>query len=431
MALSVVILAAGQGTRMRSTLPKVLHPLSGKPMLFHAIDAARELSDDITVVLYHQADRIRDAIEKSYTGIAFHQQDAKRYPGTGGALRDLTVQHDRILVLNGDMPLVTPDALRRLDAGDAEINMSVLQLDPPPAYGRVVIENGRVQRIVEEKDCTPQERAITTLNAGVYRLTRYALERYIPRLNNDNAQAEYYLTDIVEMAIREGKSVHPVFVSEAAFFGVNSKSDLAHAETLMQQRIRQQWMLQGVTMHLPETIYIDSRATFEGECEIENGVRIEGACHIQRSRIRAHTVIEESTLIDSTVGPLAHLRPGSTLRDSKVGNFVETKNATLTGVKAGHLSYLGDATIDEGTNIGAGTITCNYDGKAKHRTVIGKNVFIGSDSQLVAPVTLADNTIIAAGSTVTKDVPEGALAISRTPMKLVAGFFHKFFGKES
>jgi bifunctional UDP-N-acetylglucosamine pyrophosphorylase/glucosamine-1-phosphate N-acetyltransferase len=417
---------------MKSSLPKVLHPLSGKPMLFHALDAAQELSDDITLILHHQADRIRQTVEAQYHGVAFHLQDAEHYPGTGGALRDVRPQYERTLILNGDMPLVTAEALRRLDDGTSDLAMSIIELDDPSGYGRVIIDaNGHVQAIVEEKDCTPDQKAITSTNAGVYCVRTDLLARYIPRLRNDNAQSEYYLTDIVQLAVDEGHTVRPVVVPEMLFKGVNSRRDLSVAETLMQQRIRQQWMLQGVTMHLPETIYIDSRATFEGECEIENGVRIEGACRIQRSRIRAHTVIEESTLIDSTVGPLAHLRPGSTLRDSKVGNFVETKNATLTGVKAGHLSYLGDATIDEGTNIGAGTITCNYDGKTKHRTVIGKNVFIGSDSQLVAPVTLEDNTLIAAGSTVTKDVPEGALAISRTPMKLVAGFFHKFFAKEN
>jgi bifunctional UDP-N-acetylglucosamine pyrophosphorylase/glucosamine-1-phosphate N-acetyltransferase len=416
---------------MKSTLPKVLHPLSGKPMLFHSIDAAQKVSDDITVVLYHQAERIREAVEAEYQGIAFHIQDAQNYPGTGGAMMGVATRYDRTLILNGDMPLITEESLRLLSQGDAEINMSVLQLDPPPAYGRVIIEDGAVQRIVEDKDCTPEERAVTTLNAGIYCVSQHVLESYIPRLSNNNAQQEYYLTDIVEMAVQEGRRVHPVVVPESQFFGVNSKRDLAHAETLMQDRIRGEWMDAGVSMHLPETIYIDCRATFEGECDLENGVRIEGICRIERSRIRAHSVIDSATLIDSEAGPMARLRPGTTLQGSKIGNFVEIKNATLTGVKAGHLSYLGDATIDEGSNIGAGTITCNYDGKAKYRTVIGKNVFVGSDSQLVAPVTLADNTMIAAGSTVTKDVPEGALAISRTPMRLVAGFFHKFFGKES
>jgi len=431
MALSVVILAAGQGTRMRSSTPKVLHTISGKPMLFHSIDAAREVSDDIIVVLHHQAERIQKAVEAEYDGIRFHYQDAINYPGTGGAMMGVAPRHERTLILNGDMPLVTGESLRRLAEGESDINMSVLQLDPPPAYGRVIIEEGQVRRIVEAKDATPEELAITTLNAGIYCVSRHVLDAYIPQLSNANAQQEYYLTDIVEMAVKEGRSVHPVIVPEEQFFGVNSKRDLAHAETLMQRRIRERWMDAGVTMRLPETIYIDCRATFEGECELENGVRIDGASHIVRSRIRAHSVIEESTVIESEAGPFARLRPETTLKASKIGNFVEIKKSTLTGVKAGHLSYIGDTTAQEGTNIGAGVITCNYDGKGKYPTTIGRNVFIGSDSQLVAPVTIEDETMIAAGTTVTQDVPTGALAISRTPMKIVMGFFHKFFGKES
>jgi bifunctional UDP-N-acetylglucosamine pyrophosphorylase/glucosamine-1-phosphate N-acetyltransferase len=417
---------------MKSSLPKVLHPLSGKPMLFHIIEAAREISDDITVVLHHQADRIREAVAAAYEGIAFHLQDAEHYPGTGGALRGITPRHERTLILNGDMPLITSDALRTLIDTDADITMSIIELADPSGYGRVIIDDaGTVRAIVEEKDCTPQQKRITQTNAGVYCVRTEHLLSYVPRLTNDNAQREYYLTDIIRLAVDEGRTVRPVTVPERLFKGVNSKRDLAHAETLMQERIRDYWMLQGVTMHLPETIYIDCRATFEGECELENGVRIEGASRIVRSHIRAHSVIDSATLIDSEAGPMARLRPDTLLRSSKIGNFVEIKKSTLTGVKAGHLSYIGDATVDEGTNIGAGTITCNYDGKGKYPTTIGKNVFIGSDTQLVAPVTLADNTMIAAGSTVTKDVPEGALAISRTPMKLVAGFFDKFFGKES
>jgi bifunctional UDP-N-acetylglucosamine pyrophosphorylase/glucosamine-1-phosphate N-acetyltransferase len=431
MALSVVILAAGQGTRMRSSTPKVLHAISGKPMLFHSIDAALRVSDDVIVVLHHQAERIQKAVEAAYDGIGFHYQNAIDYPGTGGAMMGIKPRHERTLILNGDMPLVTEESLRLLADGGSDINMSVLQLDPPPAYGRVIIEKEQVRRIVEAKDCTPEELTVTTLNAGIYCVSRHVLEHYIPRLSNANAQQEYYLTDIIEMAVDEGKSVHPVLVPEAEFFGVNSKRDLSHAETLMQHRIRNDWMDSGVTLHLPETIYIDCRATFEGECELENGVRIEGASRIVRSRIRAHSVVEESTVIESEAGPFARLRPETTLKKSKIGNFVEIKKSTLTGVKAGHLSYIGDTTADVGTNIGAGVITCNYDGKGKYTTSIGRNVFVGSDSQLVAPVTIEDWTMIAAGSTITQDVPTGSLAISRTPMKIVAGFFHKFFGKGS
>jgi bifunctional UDP-N-acetylglucosamine pyrophosphorylase/glucosamine-1-phosphate N-acetyltransferase len=417
---------------MKSSLPKVLHPLSGKPMLFHVIDAAQALSDDIVVVLHHQADRIRSAIEAEYDGIGFHLQDAQNYPGTGGALREIRPRHLHTLILNGDMPLVTEEALNTLVGGEADINMSIIDLDDPTGYGRVITDiNGNVHEIVEEKDCTPAQKGVKSTNAGVYFVQTELLERYIPMIDNDNAQSEYYLTDIIKLAVEDHKIIQPVTVPETLFKGVNSKLDLADAEAIMQHRIRHHWMAQGVTMRLPETIFIDVRATFEGESTLDNGVTILGECRIERSHIRAHSVIESATLIDSEAGPMARLRPGTTLQGSKIGNFVEIKNATLTGVKAGHLSYIGDATIDVGSNIGAGTITCNYDGKAKYRTIIGKNVFVGSDSQLVAPLTLEDNTMIAAGSTVTKDVPEGALAISRTPMRLVAGFFHKFFGKES
>jgi len=430
MALSVVILAAGQGTRMKSDTPKVLHPISGKPMLFHSIEAAQKVSDDITIVLHHQAERIQKAVEAVYEGITFHLQDAINYPGTGGAMRGIRPRNERTLILNGDMPLITEGSLQLLAEGDAEINMSVLQLDPPPAYGRVIIQDGSIQRIVEDKDCTPDEKTVTTLNAGIYCVSRHVLESYIPKLSNANAQQEYYLTDIVEMAVAEGREVHPVIVCAEEFLGVNSKLDLAHAEEMMQRRIREHWMREGVTMHLPETIYIEADVTFEGECTLENGVPLWGDPHTARSHIKAHSVIESATLIDSDAGPMARIRPQTTLQGTHIGNFVEVKKSTLTGVKAGHLSYIGDATIAEGSNIGAGVITCNYDGKAKYPTTIGRNVFVGSDSQLVAPVTLADDTIIAAGSTITRDIPTGALAISRAPMKTVAGFFHKFFGKE-
>ena len=428
MSISVVILAAGQGTRMKSTTPKVLHEISGKSMLFHAIDAAQQISDDITVVLYHQAARIQEAIEAHYSGIHFHMQDAVQFPGTGGAMKGVHVTHSKALILNGDMPLVTMSALESLMQGDADINMSVIKLDNPSGYGRVVISQGNVAEIVEEKDCIPAQKEIQTVNAGVYCVKKELLERYIPALSNDNAQKEYYLTDIIKMAVDEGKIVHPVIVEEEEFKGVNSKLDLAHAEEILQRRIKTAWMKAGVSMRLPETIYIDSRATFEGECMLENGVSIQGASHIIASHIKTHSVIEDAYIKNSDVGPMGRVRPNSKLIDTHIGNFVEVKKSTLTGVKAGHLAYIGDATIDEGSNIGAGVITCNYDGKSKYQTKIGKNVFVGSDTQLVAPVTIEDDVMIAAGSTINKNVAQGELAISRAPMKTVKNFFYKFFG---
>ncbi|MEA2046819.1 MAG: bifunctional UDP-N-acetylglucosamine diphosphorylase/glucosamine-1-phosphate N-acetyltransferase GlmU [Campylobacterota bacterium] len=428
MSLSVVILAAGQGTRMKSTLPKVLHPISGKSMLFHAIDAAKEVSDDITVVLYHQAAHIQAQIEASYKGIHFHMQDAEQYPGTGGAMKGVHTKHSRTLILNGDMPLITKESLLALTEGDADINMSVIQLEDPTGYGRVIIENEAVREIVEQKDCNETQLLTQTVNAGIYAVNTSLLEKYIPALDNHNAQAEYYLTDIVKMAVDESKSVHPVYVAEEEFKGVNSKLDLAHAEEIHQRRLKTAWMKAGVTMRLPETIYIDSHATFEGECMLENGVTILGHSNIIASHIKSHCVIEDAHIKNSDVGPMGRVRPNSTLIDTHIGNFVEIKKSTLTGVKAGHLSYIGDASIDEGSNIGAGVITCNYDGKNKYQTTIGKNVFVGSDTQLVAPVTIADDVLIAAGSTVNKDVEKGALAISRVPMKIIKNFFYKFFG---
>jgi len=428
MSISVVILAAGQGTRMKSTKPKVLHDISGKPMLFHAIDAAQELSNDVTVVLYHQAERIQTIVEEKYKNIKFHIQDAQQYPGTGGAMKGISTRHERTLILNGDMPLITKASLEALTSGDADINMSVIELKDPSGYGRAIIENGEVLEIIEQKDCTPEQLKTKTVNAGIYTVNTLLLDKYIPRLDNHNAQAEYYLTDIIKMAVDEGKNVHPVYVPEEEFKGVNSKLDLAHAEVIMQQRIKEALMMAGVVMHLPETIYIDCRATFEGECELENGVRIQGTSRLVNAHIKAHSVIEDSHIENSDVGPMGRIRPGSKLLNTHIGNFVEVKKSTLTGVKAGHLAYIGDATIEEGSNIGAGVITCNYDGKNKFQTKIGKNVFVGSDTQLVAPVTIDDDVIIAAGSTVNKNVEKGVLVISRTPMRTVKNFFYKFFG---
>jgi len=427
MSISVVILAAGQGTRMKSTLPKVLHKISGKSMLFHAIDAASEISDDITVVLYHQAARIQSEIEASYEGLHFHMQDAEKYPGTGGAMKGVQTKNERTLILNGDMPLITKDSLLALTDGDSDINMSVIQLEDPSGYGRVIIEEEAVLEIVEQKDCNETQLLTKTVNAGIYAVNTTLLEKYIPALSNNNAQEEYYLTDIVKMAVDEGKSVHPVYVEEEEFKGVNSKLDLAHAEEIHQRRIKTEWMKAGVSMRLPETIYIDSHATFEGECMLENGVSIQGTSHIIASHIKTHSVIEDSHIENSDVGPMGRIRPNSKLIDTHVGNFVEVKKSTLRGVKAGHLAYIGDATIDEGTNIGAGMITCNYDGKNKYQTIIGKNVFIGSDTQIVAPVTIEDDVIVAAGTTVNKDVEKGSLAISRTEMKSIKNFYYKFF----
>ncbi len=430
MSISIVILAAGKGSRMKSTTPKVLHEISGKSMLFHAIDASKKLSDDITVVLYHQAQLVQSSIEDHYLDINFHMQDVEQFPGTGGAMKGVESKHEKTLILNGDMPLITQSSLLTLIEGDADINMSVIPLENPHGYGRVIIKDKKVQEIVEEKDCSEEQKATQTVNAGIYCVKTELLNRYIPQLNNHNAQEEYYLTDIIKMAVDEKRVVSPIYVEEEEFKGVNSKLDLAKAEEIMQRHIKENLMNQGIIMRLPNTIYIDCRATFEGESILENGVTILGKSRIINAHIKAHSVIEDSIIEDSDVGPMGRVRPLSHLKDTHVGNFVEIKKSTLTGVKAGHLSYIGDATIEEGSNIGAGVITCNYDGKKKYQTIIGKNVFVGSDSQLVAPVKLEDDTMVAAGSTITKDIKQGELALSRSPQKNIGNFFYKFFGKK-
>jgi len=429
MSISIVILAAGKGSRMKSTTPKVLHTISGKSMLSHAIDAGLEISDDITVVLAHQATRVQESIEAEYQNINFHMQDAEQFPGTGGAMKGISTKYEKTLILNGDMPLITQSSLEALTGGDADINMSVIKLENPDGYGRVIIDNEKVQEIVEQKDCNVTQLETKTVNAGIYCVNTELLNRYIPLLSNDNAQAEYYLTDIVKMAVDENRTVMPIYVEEEEFKGVNSKYDLAVAEVIMQDRMKKELMAQGVTMRFPSSIYIDCRATFEGECILENGVTILGVSKLINAHIKTNSVIEDSIIEDSDVGPMGRVRPLSHLKGTHIGNFVEVKKSTLNGVKAGHLAYIGDATIDEGSNIGAGVITCNYDGKNKYKTTIGKNVFVGSDSQLVAPITIEDDVMIAAGTTLTKNVEKGALALTRTPQKIIAGFFYKFFGR--
>ena len=429
--LSIIVLAAGLGTRMKSTTPKVLHPLSGHPMLFHILRQAQKLSDDIHVILYHQHERIEKAIKSHFSSLHVSLQDFENYPGTGGALMGVEPRYERVLVLSGDMPLVTAQALVPLLQNEALVVLSTFETPNPKGYGRVVTdENENVIKIVEEKDASPKEREIKRANAGVYCFDTQFLKTFLPHLSNHNAQNEYYLTDLISLATKNNLNVKAVNVDEESFMGVNSKVQLAQAEIKMQNRIKISWMEKGVSMRLPDTIYIDADAKFEGECVVENGVSILGPCIIESSHIKANSIIESSQIKNSSIGPLARIRPQSQIIDSHVGNFVEVKKSKLNGVKAGHLSYLGDAFINEGTNIGCGTITCNYDGKAKHQTHIGKNVFIGSSTQLIAPVNIEDNVLIGAGSTITRNIPEGSLALTRSPLRIKEGFFAKFFGKK-
>lgn len=427
--LSIVILAAGKGSRMKSSKAKVLHSISGKAMLYHITKTALKLSDDVSIVVAHQADEVKKEILKYFSSIIFIDQDLQNYPGTGGALKNYTPKHKRVLVLNGDMPLVDEEALRSFLNSKSDIAMSVIKLNDASGYGRVVIKDGEVLKIVEQKDATKDELDIKTVNGGVYMFGSNMLDKYIPKLTNNNAQGEYYLTDVIELAKKDNLKIEPISVDEHEFKGVNSKLDLAQAEVIMQDKIKAKWMENGVVMQLPSTIYIEESVVFEGECVVENGVKITGNSKIINSHIKSNSVIEDSLIENSDIGPLAHIRPSCNIKDTHIGNFVEVKKSSLNGVKAGHLSYLGDSTIDSGTNIGAGVITCNYDGIKKYETHIGKNVFVGSDTQLVAPLNIEDDILIAAGSTITKDINKGSLAISRTKQSNKEGFFYKFFTK--
>jgi len=425
--LQIIILAAGKGTRMKSKSAKVLHTLCDKPMIEYVIEESLKLTNSIDVVLNHQFDNVKEIVSKYPVNII--KQDLENFPGTGGAVKEVPIRGERVFVLNGDMPLIEAEELKKFLDINADIVMSVMNLANPDGYGRVVIENGNVKKIVEQKDANEDELKIPYVNAGVYLFKKEILENYLPKLSNNNAQKEYYLTDIIEMAVSDNKEIKAIEVNEENFKGVNSKKDLAEAERIMCNRIKEYWMREGVIMHLPETIYIDANSCFEGECEIGPGCVIKNSVIIE-SEIRPLSVIEGAVIKNSGIGPMARIRPKSELINTHIGNFVEVKASKLNGIKAGHLSYLGDSEIDEGTNIGAGTITCNYDGKNKYKTKIGKNVFVGSDTKLIAPVVIENDVIIAAGSVVNKDVPKGSLAISRAPIRIVKDFYYKFFGRK-
>lgn len=451
MKFSVVILAAGVGSRMKSHKPKVLHSICGKSMIVRITEAALQVSDDVHIVLYHQKEvieaHLREYFGSKLESITLHTQDCQNFPGTGGALMEpsgklIDLAHDRLAVLNGDMPLITPESIAAIAHTQAPIVVSTITLENPSGYGRVLVDSsGQITQIIEEKDCDESQKAIKLVNAGIYGFDRELLERSLPRLSNDNAQQEYYLTDVIALnagldstSLPESSApnhikIAPFYGNAREFMGVNSKSELAQAESIRLQELRQRAMDQGVIMRLPESIYLEEWVEFDGECEIENNVRICGRSTIKHSHIKAGSVVEDSVIAHSDIGPMAHIRPKSHISHTHIGNFVETKAAHLEGVKAGHLSYLGDCEIGSGSNVGAGVITCNYDGKSKHKTHVGEHVFIGSDSQLIAPCNIESHSIIAAGSTITDKVASGELAISRVKQKNIAGFFFRFFGK--
>lgn len=434
---SIIILAGGFGTRMKSQLPKVMHKICGKEMLFHIIDESKEISDDIHIILYNQADFVQEQLAKRYSNLTIHIQDYENYPGTAGAIMQgsknianpkslIPLRYNKVLVLSGDMPLVKSDKLREFIEPKCDIAMGILELEDASGYGRVIIQGDRVEEIIEEKDATCEIKKINLANAGIYCFNKALLDSALQNIESNNNQKEFYLTDVIKQA----KHIIGIRAKEEVFMGVNSKVELAKAEEIMRLRILENAMKEGVIIRIPQSVYIECDVEFEGECEIENGVVLKGKSKIKNSKILSHSIVESSVIENSTIGPFSRIRPDSHVLDSNIGNFVEVKASKLNGVKAGHLSYIGDSEIDSGTNVGAGVITCNYDGISKHKTIIGKNVFIGSDSQLIAPLNIESNVIIASGSTVTNDARDGDLVISRTKQVNKGGFFYRFFARK-
>lgn len=429
MKTSILILAAGLGTRMKSEKPKVLQELCQKSMILHILEKAFAISEDVSVVLSHQKERVEKEILEHFPKTQILEQDLINFPGTAGALKGFMPKNEKVLILCGDMPLVEKTSLEALLQSEGELSLAVFNARDAKSYGRVIIKDDQVEKIVEFKDANEEERKVSVCNAGVYVIESKLLAQILPLIDNHNAAKEYYLTDSIFLAKKQGASIKAVFVDEDEFMGINDKFELNIAQNLIQEKIKKHWMKQGVIFHLPQSTYIGMDVEFVGECEVYENVRIEGKSKIVNSIIKSSSIIENSIVENSDVGPLAHLRPKCELKDTHIGNFVECKNAKLNGVKAGHLSYLGDCEIESGTNIGCGTITCNYDGVKKHKTIIGKNVFVGSDTQFIAPVKIEDDVIIAAGSSVDCNVESGVLFINRAEKKLIKDYFYKKFQK--
>jgi bifunctional UDP-N-acetylglucosamine pyrophosphorylase/glucosamine-1-phosphate N-acetyltransferase len=436
MALEIIVLAAGQGKRMRSSRPKILHPLAGRPLLAHVLAAARALSPRKTVVVHgHGADEVRAAFDGAQVEWVLQAQQL----GTGHAVRQAMprISGDAdVLILYGDVPLVRLETLRRLSsAGGQGVGILTAEVDDPAGYGRIVRDAaGQVRRIVEQKDASPQELAIREINAGFMAMSARRLSAWLDQLTNRNAQNEYYLTDVVTLAVAEGVAVSAVKAEPWEVAGVNSRRELAQLERRYQRMQAERLLEAGVTLADParidvrgelvcgQDVAIDVNCVFEGGVSLGDGVRIGPNCVLRNVSVAAGTeILAFSHLEDSEVGarcrlgPYARLRPGTTLEeDVHVGNFVEVKASRIRrGSKANHLTYIGDADVGANVNVGAGTITCNYDGAAKHRTVIEDDCFIGSDATLVAPVRIARGSYIGAGSTISKDTPAGQLTVAR------------------
>jgi len=438
MSTTVIILAAGKGTRMRSSLPKVLQPLAGRPLLGHVIETAKKLNADNIITIYgHGGDRVQ---------AAFAEQEIKwveqaEQLGTGHAVQmtlPVLPQDGVSLILSGDVPCINPVTLQKLLDATAETGIGLVTLTLPDAngYGRIVREQSQIQAIVEHKDASEEQRQIKEINTGIYAVSNAKLHQWLPRLSNDNAQGEYYLTDIVAMALADGMqvaSVEPEMAFEVE--GVNDRVQLAALERQFQAFQAKQLMQQGVHLIDPsrfdlrgnltvgQDVRIDINVIIEGDCELGNNVEIGAGCIIKNTKIAAGTKIQPYSIFDSAIvgedtqiGPFARLRPGAKLANEvHIGNFVEVKNTTIgLGSKANHFTYLGDAEVGAGSNIGAGTITCNYDGANKFKTIIGDQAFIGSNSSLVAPVRIGNGATVGAGSTITRDVEDNSLAVERS-----------------
>ena len=445
--INVIILAAGKGTRMHSDLPKVLHPMGGRPLLKHVIDIARQLEPARLCVVYGFGGMLVPQTIAD-NGIAWAEQAEQK--GTGHAvmqalphLADAPVT----LVLLGDVPLVQVETCRAViqQAARGHVGLLTVEKDEPKGYGRILRSfDGHVSGIVEEKDATDEQRTIREVNTGIMALPTAKLAAWLGQLRSDNAQGEYYLTDVIAMAVADGiRVVTAVAEHEFEALGINSKNDLAQAERIHQGLVADHLMKKGVTLADParldvrgtldcgRDVRIDVGCVFEGDVSLGDGVSIGPYCVVRNAKIAAQTQIQAFSHIDGAevgcdgrIGPFARLRPGTALAEkAHIGNFVEIKNSNVgVGSKINHLSYVGDSTVGRDVNIGAGTITCNYDGVNKHRTIIGDGAFIGSDTQLVAPVEVGAGATIGAGSTITKNAPVGELTLSRGKQITINGW---------
>ena len=438
MPTNLILLAAGAGTRMQSDLPKVLHKVGGAALFAHALTSAAGLSGRRVVVVGHGGEAVRTAVADVDPDIAIVEQAEQL--GTGHAVRMAAPALDGAggdtAILYGDTPFIRPETLERMQsarAAGADVVFLGFEAADPGRYGRLVTEGTALLEIVEWKDADAATRAITLCNSGVVLAETDTLLRLIDKIGNDNAAGEYYLTDLAALARAEGASVEVVTCDEAETLGINSRSDLAVAETVFQARARAEALTSGVTLEAPDTVFfsmdtrIDRDVVVEPNVVFGPGVRVDTG-----ARIRAFSHLEGCHVgAGAVVGPYARLRPGADLAgDVRIGNFVEVKNARIgEGAKVNHLSYIGDAAIGAATNVGAGTVTCNYDGVFKHHTEIGAGVFIGSSTMLVAPVTVGDEAMTASGSVITEDVPAGDLAFGRTKQVNKPGLARKLFSK--